>query len=751
VEYPLNETIIPKAFSHDYQSTLLYSIRSIVLSLEEVLKNMNSEAQSTLKLDGAWPIIKRRWLPASLTFFGIFALFYTLSLKEKPVYIAEGEILIKKASSMPSVTGVGTEVGLLDPLTKENSPLDTEAEIISSVPLIEQTVQKLQLKNIEGSLLKYPEVLKNLKLSKVQASDLLTITYQDQDPEKAATLVNTLIEVYLNDDILRKRAELTATREFIEEKLPESEDFLSQAETDLRLFKEQNNFFALQSEAASTTELMADLQQKMTDTQSQIANAYSRSQALQNQLGMNPKQAGTLTSVSQSPAVQEARQTLQEAESQLAVERTRLTGNHPTIIDLESKVASLKGLLQGRVGDVAGSSLPMGDLQLGELQQELTKELVGLEANRQGLSSQMATLASLQSGYQERLSILPQLEQELRRLERQLELSQTMYSQLQQKLQEVRIAESQSLGNASLVSPALVPEKPISRKSLYQSMGIFLGAVVGVATALLLESQDRSIKSVDEAKAQLQFSLLGVIPTVGKSIKLFSNRRSTPQLIVRDNPRSPISEAYRMLQTKLKFACAEQDVKVIVVTSAIAKEGKSTVSSNLAAAISQVGRRVLLVDADLRRPLQHEIWNLSNEVGLGNTIGGQINLELAVQPTMPNLDVLTAGTLSPNPIALLDSQRMTSLMEEFADRYDFVIIDAPPLNVAADASILGKMADGILWVVRPGVLDSTNMAVAQEIVDQSRQTVLGVVVNGVIGENEYNSYDLNDRSIAMSR
>lgn len=708
---------------------------------------MESEAQSTIKLDGAWPIIQRRWLPASLMFVGIFSLFYTLSLKEKPVYIAEGEILIKKASSMPSVTGVGTEVGILDPLTKENSPLDTEAEIISSVPSIEQTVKKLQIKNFEGNLLTYQEVLKNLKLSKVQASDLLTITYEDRDPERAATFVNTLIEVYLNDDVLRKRAELTATREFIEEKLPESEALLSEAETDLRLFKEQNNFFALQSEAASTTELMASVQQKMTDTQSQIASTYSRSQAIQNQLGMNPKEAETLTSISQSPAVQEARQKLQEAESQLAVERTRLTGNHPTIIQLESQVATLRTLLQGRVGDIAGSSPSAGDVQLGQLQQDLTKQLVGLESERQGLTSQMATLAELQSGYQERLSSLPQLEQELRRLERQLELSQTTYSQLQQKLQEVRIAESQSLGNASLVSPALVPEKPISRKSLYQSMGIFIGAIVGVATALLLESQDRSIKSVDEAKAQLQFALLGVIPRVGKSGKILSRRKSTPQVIVRDEPRSPISEAYRMMQTKLKFACAERDIKVIVVTSAIAKEGKSTIAANLAAAISQVGRRVLLVDADLRRPLQHEIWNLRNELGLGNTIAGQIDLEVAIQGTMPNLDVLTAGTLSPNPIALLDSQRMTSLIEEFADRYDFAIVDAPPLNLAADASILGKMADGILWVVRPGVLDSDSMAVAQEIIDQSRQTVLGVVVNGVIGENESHSYARVERSV----
>jgi len=679
-------------------------------------------------------------------FAAIFTVFYIAAQKDRPVYIAEGEILIEKVSSTPSVTGVGSEVGLLDPLTKENSPLDTEAEIISSVPIVEQTIAALQLKNSEGKLVEYSDVLKNLKLSKVQSSDILTISYQDENPKKAATFVNSLIEVYLEDDILRKRAELTATREFIEAKLPDAEYTLSQAEQELRQFKEENNFFALQEEAAAATQLMTGLQQRITDTQSQIASTNSRYNALQNQLGMNPKQAAQRTVISQSTAIQEARQQLQEAEAQLAVEKTRLTENHPTIIDLQDKVATLRSMLQSRVGDVSGSLKSIGNLEFSQMEQELTQELVSLESERQGLNSQISALAQLQSGYQERLNVLPQLEQEERRLERQLELAQATYSQLQQKLQEVRLAESQSLGNASLVSPALVPDKPISKKSLYQAMGIFLGGLAGVATALLLEVQDRSIKSVGEAKAQLQFALLGVIPQVRKSNRLLGHRRSIPQIIVRDNPRSLISEAYRMLQTKLKFACAEQSVKTIVVTSAIAKEGKSTIAANLAAAISQVGRRVLLVDADLRRPLQHEIWNLGNEMGLGNTISGQVDFHLALQPTMPNLDVLTAGTLAPNPIALLDSQRMVSLMEEFADRYDFIILDAPPLNVAADASILGKMSDGILWVVRPGVADSTSTTVAREIVEQSRQTVLGVVINGAIGENEY-SYDRAQRSV----
>lgn len=710
---------------------------------------MESGEISTIRLDLALPILKRRWLPASVVFAIIFSLFYFASLKDRPVYIAEGTLLIEKTTGNPFLSALGEKFGELNPLAKESSPLDTEAEVITSVPAIQEVIKTLKLTDEFGKPLQQSSVLKNLSISQVNAGDILKISYQDLNGKKAASIVNTVMDIYIENDVLRKRYEISALRDFIEEKLPEAEANLDQAETALRQFKEQNNFFALQDQATSTVNTITELQQKITETESQMANVNTRYQVLQQQLGMTSQQAKTSADLSQAPAVKDALTELQDAESQLAVEKTRLTDNHPTIIELESKVATLKGMLQGRVGEVAGTRSPQstGNLQMGQLEQDLTKELVSLENNRLGLASQVDSLKTLQNNYQQQLNILPQLEQEQRKLERELEIAQATYSQLSQKLEEVRLNETQIRGNASLLSPALIPEKPISRKSLYKTMGVFLGGLLAIATALLLEMQDRSIKSVDEAKAQLQFALLGVIPTVGKSSKLFSNRRSTPQLIVRDNPRSPISEAYRMLQTKLKFACAERDVKVIVVTSAIAKEGKSTVAANLAAAISQVGRRVLLVDADLRRPLQHEIWNLSNEMGLGNTIGGQINLEVAIQATMPNLDILTAGTLSPNPIALLDSQRMTSLMEEFADHYDFVIIDAPPLNVAADASILGKMADGILWIVRPGVLDSTNMAVAQEIVDQSRQNVLGVVVNGVIGENEYHSYNPSEKAV----
>jgi capsular exopolysaccharide synthesis family protein len=156
--------------------------------------------------------------------------------------------------------------------------------------------------------------------------------------------------------------------------------------------------------------------------------------------------------------------------------------------------------------------------------------------------------------------------------------------------------------------------------------------------------------------------------------------------------------------------------------------------------MAQVGRRVLLVDADMRHPSQHHLWELTNSVGLSNILVGEAEFNTAVKNVMPGLDILTSGVIPPNPVALLDSKRMASLMETFSKSYDFVIVDTPPLAGIADAPILGKMADGILLVVRPTVVDATSAKAAKEFIARSGQNVLGLVANGVIIKNELDSY-----------
>jgi polysaccharide biosynthesis transport protein len=342
------------------------------------------------------------------------------------------------------------------------------------------------------------------------------------------------------------------------------------------------------------------------------------------------------------------------------------------------------------------------------------------------------------------LESLPRLEQQQRELERKVQAAQSTYSLLLQKLQESRITESQNLGNAQIISQAEAPDEAIGSPMVnYLSAGL-LGLLTSLATIYLLESRDKFIKNVDEAKEFMELTLLGVIPSLGKQkSSLISNSNfdvSVPRVVVRETPRSPISEAYRMLRSNLKFLSADKELKVIVVTSSVPKEGKSTVAANLAMAIAQMERKVLIVDGDLHRPAQHQIWDLPNSEGLSNVIVGQADMWSATTQVMDNLYVLTSGLVPPSPASLLDSKRMATLIERFAANFDFVIIDTPSISVAADAAALGQMADGVLFVVRPGVADIGSAAFAKDLLKKSGQNVLGQVVNAVDPRNENHSY-----------
>jgi len=692
-------------------------------------------------------ILKRQWLPASVVFGSVFALTLLSLLLQKPIYEAQGQILYKKTSPISSYTGVGKEVGELNSLQEQGNPVDTEAVVIRSVPNIQETISRLELKDKRAAPLKRQQFLKQLQVISIKGTDVLQISYRDVDSKRAAAVVNTLMTIYLEGNLLANRTAAGGARKFIEKQLPQAEASVRQADLVLRRFKEQNKVVALDEEAKSAVAITADLQRQVNSTQTQLADAQRQSAVLKNQLNKDLQQAVPASVISQSPGVQEVLKEVQQLESQLAIERSRFREDSPTVVSLKNRKAYLDSLLQKRVRGVFGGQRQnfQGSLQSSQFEQKLTENLVESEARRLGLSSQLAALFKVRDAHRQRIDTLPQLEQKQRELERQLQASQATYSLLLQKLQEARIAENQNVSNARIISSAWVAEDPVApRKQVYIITGILLGSILAVATVWILETQDKSIKTVDQAREVFGFTLLGVIPTFKEAEKISDRNRdleqSPPEIVVRDSPQSPFSEAYQMLQANLKFLSSDQELKVIVVTSCVPKEGKSTVSANLAVAMTQVGHRVLLVDADMRRPMHHRIWELPNQLGLSNLIVGQGEARTAIKEVMPNLHVLTAGVTPPNPIALLDSQRMASLVEVFSANYDFVIIDTPALSVAADAPILGKIADGVLLVVRPGVVDTASATYAKEFLEKSGQKVLGQVINGVIPKNEPYSY-----------
>lgn len=295
------------------------------------------------------------------------------------------------------------------------------------------------------------------------------------------------------------------------------------------------------------------------------------------------------------------------------------------------------------------------------------------------------------------------------------------------------VVVNQNVGNARVVSAALLPKKPPSKITFQLALGGILGIFLGVGIAMILEAMDQSLKTLEQAQQLFGYPLLGTIPYFGQKAK--GAKESLVELPVRDNPHSLASSAFEMLETKLDFTVFDKPLKIIAVVSSTPGEGRSFVAANLAVAKAHMGRRVLLIDADMRHSCQEEIWKLSNPIGLSNVLVGQAEFSRTTQEVLVNLDVLTVGTIPPNPAALLNSQRMASLLQEAAKDYDCVIIDTPALSLFGDALILSKVADGMLLVVRPGVLDSAVAKTAKTMLEQSRSHVLGMVVNGVTSES----------------
>ncbi len=742
-----------------------------------IIKNCNyfmTLQESSGTFDKYSQVLKRRWIHALGVFLCVFIVLQVATFFKKPYYLAEGKLKFQRTNTTSSLTGVGAEMSKLEPLVDNKSnPLNTEAEVIRSVPVVnteaevirsvpvvKTTINKLNLKDKKNVRLKTKQFLQMLTVKEINGSDILSISYKDTNPELAAQVVNTLIDVYLDYNISSHRTQATTARKFIEKQLPNAELVVRQAEAQLAEFKEKYKIVSLQEEATKALEVITALQQQINESQSRFADAEAQSQGIRKQLGMNSQQAIVMTSLSQTSGVQDILKEIQQLESQLAARRTVLQENHPQIIDLVYKLQSLNALLQQRKQNVVGTnSLQLNhNFQLGELQQQLSARLVELESNRLGLKSQIATLSGLQTAYKQRLNNLPRLEQQQRQFERKVQAAQSTYSLLLQKLQESRIAENQNLGNASMISEAELPEESISSPMFLYLTTSLLAGLTALASVCFLEKIDKSIKNVDQAKELLQFTLLGIIPekellqfTLLGIIPDFSKPKKSlrgheemelysKRLVVRDMPRSHINEAYRMLRANLKFMSADKELKVIVVTSSVPREGKSTVAANLAVTMAQMERRVLLIDADMRRPVQHKIWEIMNNQGLSNLIVGQGEIRTAIKQVMDNLYVLTSGVTPPNPGSLLDSKKMSALIQTLSVYYDFVIIDAPSLNVAADAATLGQMADGVLFVVRPGVADSVSASIAKELLEKSGQNVLGQVVNAAIPQNERYSY-----------
>jgi len=669
--------------------------------------------------------LKRRWKPALAIFLLTLGVTGGLSLLQEKTYQGEGKLVFKQ-NSAAKLTGIGEQAGQLDTILANQTPLSTQIEVLESEPVIQQVIDRQRLTDKENEPLKPADFRKKLSTELIGGTDVIEIKYKHPDPKVASEVVNTLMDVYIQEQIRGNQSEPEAAKEFINQELPSVETKVEQAEQTISSFRTENDIVDLGEEKRELVTNLGTLNQQISTAGSELQGIQAQTSALQGQLGLDLNQAVATDQLASAPEVQSVLSELTETESNLAKERQRFSEEHPSVLSLNEKKNDLTSQLRGLVSTTVGQGVEVsqGLLQRGNgLKENQLEKFITLKIDELSLQQQVSSLYGSQQEYLKRAKEIPRLEKQEKELIRNAEAAGTTLETLLNNLQQVEISASQESGNAKIVEYSPVPEKGNSGRAMLLGLGLVLGSFLANLSVILLEMQDRSLKTLAEIKKKFSYQTIGITPLEPPSYQ--------GRIVTREEPDSFSSEIYRMIQANLKFLTNDKPPKVILVTSSVPEEGKSTVTANLAAAISQLGRKVLLIDGDLRRSSQHHLWGVGNKKGLKDIITSNVSLASVMSQPMPNLSLVTSGMVNSNPLALLDSPGMSDLVGRSRREYDLILIDAPPLPVTADVLTLSKLVDGIVFVTRPGIVEQESAELAQETLATTGQKVLGMVINGV--------------------
>ena len=368
--------------------------------------------------------------------------------------------------------------------------------------------------------------------------------------------------------------------------------------------------------------------------------------------------------------------------------------------------------------------------------QKIIGGIIDAQTQINALEGKLEALRKLIKDEDNKLKNLPGYEVRLAELQRKVDAGRAVYSMLLSKLEEARIAAAKQTSDAKIIDPAYPPTSPIKpRKKLNIILGLVLGLMMGLGLVFVVEYMDTSVRGPEEVERMLGVPVIGAIPEI-------EGRDEKERLITHYEPLSPTAEAFKGIRTNIRFSSVGEEVRVILVTSSGPAEGKSTIASNLAIAMAQMGHRVILVDGDFRRPMIHRIFGMEKEPGLTEVIMGDVVLDEAIRGSeeVEGLDILVCGHIPPNPSELLGSVRARRVIEELRGRYEYVVIDSPPLMPVTDAIEMSAYSDGVVIVAREGLTDRNLLERSVEQLRRFGGKILGVVFNGISVQRKYRYY-----------
>jgi capsular exopolysaccharide synthesis family protein len=691
----------------------------------------------------AWQMVRKYWSTALLAAVVVSLLTAFNTLGQVKIYESHATILFDPNPPRPLGQKVESIVDLGSGNFWDNREYyETQYKIIQSMKVALAVVGDLGLAHDEAFLNNSPpgmapqplgpqtnvseeiaaEALRSrLRVEPVKESRLATVKFEDADPQRAQRILTAIVDTYVQQNLDDAVSSTAVAADWLRSQLDKLKVDLESSEMALHKYKEEQNILsvALDDQSNMLTDELKQLNEAITTVRTRKEEVAARRDELARIKQDSPTDLPA-TELLQSTVLTNLRQTYEEA---LRL-RDGLKGegkgsNHPDVKEADAKAdATRRALL----------------MEVRNIQRALNKDFQVLQRQETGL-------VTLFEKTQKQALDLNLLEIEYNRLRRSRDNNDKLYSLVLERTKESDLARVLRVNNIRVLDRPRVPRfhvRPNIPKNI--SLGIFIGIILGVGMALARGLLDRTLRTPDDIEKGLGLPFLGSLPQIDHMLKAtpYGRRRrgehmkvSRPELAVHEQPMSGVAEAARVIRTSLLFMDPDKPYRTLLVTSAGPSEGKTTVATCIAITLAQTGQRVVLVDCDLRRPRVHRVFPTGTEVGVTTClIEGSID-DAVFESGVPNLSIIPAGPIPPNPAELLHSDKFRQFLQQLQDKFDRVVIDSPPIVPVTDAAILSTLVDGTVLVVRALKTTKDLAKVAVRALQDIGVPKAGAVLNGV--------------------